>query len=175
MSIIPITPWLANRHRRAGSQIDTIVLHNTDFHDHEGLIEDLRRNNRSYHYISIPNGDIYKCVPYSALAFHANNSYGPHEAARGVSSEQDARHHFVELTTVNDYSVAICLIAPLGTATAEQLASLNTLISDLKTPLPKLKHLTTGAWVAPGQFPSFTQVDMVKLAIDSGLDLWFQG
>lgn len=175
MSIIPLTPWLAHRHRRAGCQIDTVVLHGTDLPDADALVADLRKTNRSYHYLALPSGDVVKCVPYSSLAFHANNSYGPHEAAKGVNREQDARYHFMECTTVNDYSVAICVVAPTGTATKEQIQAILNLISELKTPLPKLRHLTTGAWVAPGQFEPIQSLDPTQLAIDSGLDLWFPG
>lgn len=173
LSIIPVNPWLAHRHRRAGSQIDTVVLHNTEANDPISLIDELRRADRSYHYILDPVGDVHKCVPYSSLAFHANNSYGPHEAARGLNREQDARFHFVEHTTVNDYSIGMCLVTPMGKATAEQRTALLALINELKAPLPKLKTLTHCSWIAPGQFATFDQVDMVQLAIDSGLDLWF--
>jgi N-acetyl-anhydromuramyl-L-alanine amidase AmpD len=172
MSTVPLAPWLVHRPRRGATHIDTAVLHFSEEQDFEALVAHLRHLELSYHYIIAEDGTVHKCVPYSAMAYHANNSYGPHEAARGVSREQDARHHFVELTTVNEYTISICLIQSGGPPPEAQFVACRTLLQDLKTPLPKLKTLTTHAWVAPGQVPELDRFDIPRLAVEADLEVW---
>jgi N-acetyl-anhydromuramyl-L-alanine amidase AmpD len=175
MSTVPLAQWLAHRPRRGATTVDTVVLHHCDYPDFPRLVESLRESGHSYHYVADVDGTIYKCVPYSAVAFHAGNSYGPHEAARGISRQQDARHHFVELTSVNEYTIALCLMRPPsldGPCPDAQIGACASLIQDLKSPLPKLQYLTTHAWVAPGQSPEPVGLQIERLALAADLTLW---
>ncbi len=175
MSTVPLAQWLAHRPRRGATAVDTIVLHSSAHPSVDRLVDELRAQEHSYHYVIDVDGTVHKCVPYSAVAFHAGNSYGPHEAARGISRQRDVRHHFVELTSVNDYTISICFLRPdefSGPAPDVQVGACKTLIQDLKTPLPKLAYLTTHAFVAPGQVPELIGVDLVRLAAETSLAVW---
>ena len=176
MSTVPLAPWLAHRPRRGATAIDTVVLHFSNEPDFVRLVDELRQAGHSYHYVIDLDGTVHKCVPYSAVAFHAGNSYGPHEAARGLSAQQDARHHFVECTSVNEYTIAVCLMCQAESAsmTKEQMGACKTLLQDLKaTPLPKLQFLTTQAWIAPGQAPECASgEDLARLSVETELAIW---
>lgn len=172
MSTVPLASWLAHRPRRGATVVDTVVLHQSAQPAVAPLIEALRESRHSYHYVIDLDGTIHKCVPYCAVAFHAGNSYGPHEEARGTSRQRDGRHHFVELTSVNEYTIAICLMRGDGPAPPAQLKACAKFLQDLKEPLPRLTYLTTHEAVAPGQAEEFIGVDLEKLAIDAGLKVW---
>ncbi|MGV3613916.1 MAG: N-acetylmuramoyl-L-alanine amidase [Fimbriimonas sp.] len=175
MSTVPLAPWLAHRPRRGATVVDTVVLHHSAQPDFAHLVETLRDEGHSYHYVIDEDGTVHKCVPYSAVAYHAGNSYGPREAARGISRQRDARQHFVELTSVNEYTISICLMRSDdygGPCPKEQVWACQTLLQDLKTPLPKLTYLTTHAWVAPGQAQELTGLEIVSLAADTGMAVW---
>lgn len=175
MSTVPLATWLAHRPRRGATVVDTVVLHQSVQPDFAHLIEELRESRHSFHYVIDLDGTVNKCVPYCALAFHAGNSYGPHEAARNISRQQDQRHHFVELTSVNEYSIAICLMRSEelgGPCPKAQIDSVKAFLQDLKTPLPKLTYLTTYELVAPGQASPMIGLDLHQLAKDVGLTVW---
>lgn len=175
MSTVPLANWLAHRPRRGATVVDTVVLHQSVQPDFSLLVEELRESLHSYHYVIDLDGTIHKCVPYCAVAFHAGNSYGPHEAARGISAQRDQRHHFVELTSVNEYSIAICLMRSEeigGPCPKAQIDACKAFLQDLKTPLPKLAYLTTHELVAPGQGAPMIGLDLDKLAKEAGLTVW---
>ena len=116
MSLVPLTPWLAHRPRRGTTVIDTVVLHSCDHQNIDDLVQELRATDHSYHYILERDGTIVKGVPFSAIAFHCGNSYGPHEATRGISAERDGAGSFVLHPCVNEYTVGVCLMSPAGRA-----------------------------------------------------------
>jgi len=175
MSIVPLSPWLAHRPRRGAIPIDTVVLHASEQSDVDELIRTLRSEDHSYHYIVDRDGIILKCVPFSAVAFHCQNSYGPHEAARKISYERDSHGAFVEHTCVNEYSIGICLINNndgYDPYPKDQLAACSTLLRELKTPLPKLRHVTTHGFVAPGRHTDPAGLDVIDFARGVELDIW---
>ncbi len=175
MSIVPLSPWLAHRPRRGAIAVDTAVLHSREHHDIEDLIRELRSNDHSFHYLIERDGTICKGVPFSAVAFHCGNSYGPHEAARGVSCERDGCGAFVDHPCVNEYTLGICLLNDAAGGepySKAQFAACVALLRDLKTPLPKLTHVTTHAIVAPGRSSDPAGLDVIELARQAELKLW---
>lgn len=175
MSMIPLDPWLAHRPRRGATCVDTVVLHASEGDDFDEMIRTLRRDDHSFHYIIKRDGVIVKGVPYSNVAFHCGNSYGPHEAARGLSYDRDVHGAFVEHCCINDYSIGICLMNrndgedPYG---PDQWQACLTLIRDLKTPLPKLRYLTGHAMVAPNRATDPRGFDLAALSAAVELELW---
>ena len=175
MSVECIQPWLAHRPRRGATVVDTVVLHATCNGDLTEKIGELKDRGLSYHYIIDAMGLPHKCVPYSAVAFHAGNSYGPHEAARGTSRQQDNNHNFVEMTSVNEYSLGICVVNcndPSDPCTPEQEDACVWLLKELRTSLRSLKFLTTHYWVSPGRATDPATLDVEKIARQTGLELW---
>jgi N-acetyl-anhydromuramyl-L-alanine amidase AmpD len=175
MSVECIQPWLAHRPRRGATVVDTIVLHATGKDDLRETLAELKEKGLSYHYIIDRAGLPHKCVPYSAVAFHAGNSYGPHEATRGTSREQDSNHNFVEMTSVNEYSIGLCLVNindGLDACTQEQVDACGWLIKELRASLASLKFLTTHYWVSPGRANDPTGIDVERIAKKAGLEIW---
>jgi N-acetyl-anhydromuramyl-L-alanine amidase AmpD len=175
MSVECIQPWLAHRPRRGATVVDMIVMHATGNDDLPEKIAVLKEKGLSYHYIIDRMGLPHKCVPYSAVAFHAGNSYGPHEATRGISSEQDANHNFVDMTSVNEYTIGICLVnANDGTdsCTPEQVDACVWLIKELRVSVKSLKYITTHYWVSPGRATDPDGLDIKQLAKKTGLEIW---
>jgi N-acetyl-anhydromuramyl-L-alanine amidase AmpD len=155
--------------------IDTAVLHASEHEDVESLVHELRVQDHSYHYIVDRDGTIYKGVPFSAIAFHCGNSYGPHEASRGISCERDAAGTFVEHPCVNEYTLGVCLINMndgVDPYTPEQIKACFTLLNDLKTPLPKMRYLTSHAMVSPGKHSDPVGFDLAGMAKELGLEVW---
>ena len=176
MSIVPLSPWLAHRPRRGAITTDTVVLHASDQTDVDELVRALRTEEHSYHYIVDPDGVIPKCVPFSAVAFHCQNSYGPHEALRHVSSERDGHGGFMEHTCVNEYTIGVCLIHDGGGTAAYPKAQTDAcaaLLKDLKTPLPKLRYVTTHAAVSPNRATDPEGFDVAAFAVAAELEAWF--
>jgi len=175
MSIVPLNPWLAHRPRRGAIAIDTVVLHAGEQLEVDALVRELRATEHSYHYIIDRDGTVLKCVPFAAVGYHCQNSYGPHEASRRVSLERDGHGAFVEHTCVNEYSVGVCLMNlndGQDPYPASQIAACIHLLIDLKTPLPKLRYLTTHAYVAPGRHTDPAGLDVDSLAKVTELELW---
>jgi len=175
MSVECIQPWLAHRPRRGATVVDTIVMHATGNDDLPGTIGTLKEKGLSYHYIIDRMGLPHKCVPYSAVAFHAGNSYGPHEVARGTSREQDANHNFVDMTSVNEYTIGLCLVNSddgVDAFTKEQVDACEWLIKELRVSLKSLKYLTTHYWVSPGRATDPASLDVHRLAKKTGLEIW---
>lgn len=167
MPLVPLSPWLAHRPRRGATVIDTVVLHASRTDDTDELIRELRASDHSYHYIIERDGTVRKCVPYPAVAFHTGISYGPHEAARGVSGE--------EHTCVIEYSIGVCFVNlndGFDPYTREQIGACAALLTDLKTPLPKLRWLTTDALVSKGRHDDPMGFDVFALAKRCGLEVW---
>ena len=178
MSVECIQPWLAHRPRRGATVVDTVVLHATCNDDLTAKLTELKDRGLSYHYMIDRFGVPHKCVPYSAVAFHAGNSYGPHEATRGTSREQDSHHNFVEMTSVNEYSLGICVVncnEPTDPCTPEQEEACIWLLKELRTSLPSLKYLTTHYWVSPGRATDPANLDVAKIAAKTGLEIWTPG
>jgi len=175
MSVECIQPWLAHRPRRGATVVDTIVLHATCNDDLHAKIGELKDKGLSYHYIIDRAGLPHKCVPYSAVAFHAGNSYGPHEATRGTSRQQDANHFFVEMTSVNEYTIGLCLVNNNDGSdpfTPQQVDACVWLIKELKESLSSLKYLTTHACVSPGRTTDPDTLDIARIAKKAGLEVW---
>lgn len=175
MSVETIQPWLAHRPRRGATVVDTIVMHATGNENMQETISQLKDRGLSYHYIIDRLGVPHKCVPYSAVAFHAGNSYGPHEAARGTSREQDMHHNFVDLTSVNEYSIGLCLVnLDDGTDaySQEQVDTCIWLIKELKASISALRLLTTHYWVSPGRMTDPVNLDIRHIAKKTGLEIW---
>lgn len=175
MSVIPLTPWLYHRPRRGATVVDTAVLHASAHESVDDLVRELRADDHSYHYILDRNGTIFKGVPFSAAACHCGNSYGPHEAARGVSTTLDGIGQFVEHTCVIEYSLGICLMNKNDGAEPyprAQIETLSTLLKDLKTPLPKLRYLTSHALISPGRFYDPRGLALEPIAKTCGLEIW---
>jgi len=173
MSIVPLSPWLAHRPRRGATVVDTVVLHADEHEDIEELVRELRHKDASYHYIIDRNGAVLKCVPFSAVAFHCSNSYGPHEASRGVSYERDAHGGFIQHSCINDYTLGICLLNNGAESyPKEQIEACQFLVRDLKTPLPKLRYVTSHACVAPGRAVDPSGFDFAHLAKFAELEIW---
>jgi N-acetyl-anhydromuramyl-L-alanine amidase AmpD len=175
MSVECIQPWLAHRPRRGATVVDTIVLHATATNALQETLDGLKEKGLSYHYIIDRAGTAHKCVPYSAVAFHAGNSYGPHEAARGTSREQDANHNFVDMTSVNEYTIGLCLVnLNDGTDgyTQEQFDACIWLIKELKGFLASLKYVTPHYCVSPGRVTDPVGLDIERIAKKTGLEIW---
>jgi len=178
MSVECIQPWLAHRPRRGATVVDTIVMHATCSDDLLGTIVQLKEKGLSYHYIIDRMGLPHKCVPYSAVAFHAGNSYGPHEAARSISREQDSNRNFIDMTSVNEYSLGICLVNCNDGSDAmsqEQADACVWLIKELRQSLKSLKFITTHYWVSPGRVTDPDTLDIHRLAKKTGLEIWTPG
>jgi N-acetyl-anhydromuramyl-L-alanine amidase AmpD len=178
MSTTALDSWLAHRPRRGATLIDTVVLHATGTDDMDQWLHDLRQANLSYHYVILKDGECHKCVPFSAVAFHAGNSWGPHEEKRGVAHEQDSHGHFVELTSVNEYTIGVCL-QNLNDGFDEypkvQMEACIELLCDLKEKVTKLQFLTTHAMVAPGQHTDPAGLDAERIAKKADLGFWSPG
>ena len=176
MSIVPLNPWLAHRPRRGVTIIDTAVLHASETEDVDSLVHDLRTQDHSYHYIVDRDGTIYKGVPFSAIAFHCGNSYGPHEAARGVSCERDPAGTFVQHPCVNEYTLGICFINlndGVDPYTPQQIEACSTLLKDLKSgPLSKMRFLTSHAMVSPGKHTDPVGLNILSIAKEAKLGIW---
>jgi len=175
MSVECIQPWLAHRPRRGATVVDTIVMHATCNEDLQQKLSELKEKGFSYHYIIDRAGLPHKCVPYSAVAFHAGNSYGPHELARGISKEQDANHNFVDMTSVNEYSIGLCLVNTNEEGdlySQEQLDACVWLIKELKGSLPALKYITGHMTVSPGRVSDPAGLDIARIAKKTGLEVW---
>jgi len=174
MSTVPLGQWLAHRPRR-GATVDTVVLHATGVDDCDSCLCELREKGLSYHYLIDRDGIVHKCVPYSAVAFHAGNSYGPHEQSRGTPADQDSHHNFVEMTSVNEYSVGVCFVNRddgLDCVTQEQFDACVAVLQDLRTGLPKLRYVTTHAIVSPGRVTDPCAIDPESVARRVGLEVW---
>ncbi|MDR3691983.1 MAG: N-acetylmuramoyl-L-alanine amidase [Fimbriimonas sp.] len=152
-----------------------MVLHATPCENVSSAVAQLKSQGLSYHYIIDRTGLSHKCVPYSAVAFHAGNSYGPHEAARGTSKQQDAHFNFVELTSVNEYSIGISLVNDNDGADPyprEQIDACIGLIKELAATLKSLKYVTTHSLVSPGRMTDPVGIDIVRISQQTGLDIW---
>ena len=160
--------------------MDTIILHATAGAEETassaaGALSTLRQRGLSYHYIIAKDGTIYKCVPYRNVAFHAGNSYGPHEEERGISNVQDGAW-FVEDTSVNPYTVGISFVNlddGSDPFTDDQLQAADDLIQQLKEALP-LKWISTHWAVSPKRKidPNQNNFAFRHFADRVGLEAW---
>lgn len=131
-----------------------VVMHSTAGSTLGGAVSTLRARRLGYHYLIDVNGDIWKGAPVSTTVGHAGNSYGPREAARGVSREQNARKEFTAKCGVNSYSIGVSFVNPNDgktPLTKEQMASAVWLLRELKLHNPRLVWITTHAIVSPGR------------------------
>ncbi len=177
MSVETIQPWLVHRPRRGATVVDTIVLHASGTETLDEIVATLKERGLSYHYIIDRAGVPHKCVPYSAVAFHAGNSYGPHEAARGNSREQDMHQNFVDLSNVNEYTIGLCFVNlndGTDAYTNEQIDACIRLIKELKESIKALKYLTTHYWVSPGRVTDPVNLDVHFIAKKTALEIWAQ-
>lgn len=166
--------WLAHRARPAKTIVDTVVLHATGGRSLEGAIETLQQRGLSYHYLIEENGTITKCAPADSVAFHAGNSYGPHEAAAGVKTRQNKACEFTAKCSVNDYTIGIAFVNKndgLDPYESRQQAAAEQLIRELKAVYP-LRYVTTHAIVSPGRKDDPQGYPLRGLADRVGLEPW---
>lgn len=180
MTILNLATWLASRPRKPDAVVDTIVLHATAGGTLSGALSTLRLRGLSYHYLiedaaSGRDGVITKGVPAGRIAFHAGNSYGPHEDRRGVSRQRGAGSNFMAGCSVNGYTIGISFvnandgIDPYGTL---QVDSCVLLINALKVQFPALRWLTTHAIVSPGRKTDPRSFPVATVAARVGLQVW---
>jgi N-acetyl-anhydromuramyl-L-alanine amidase AmpD len=183
MTITNCTPWMPHGDRPEGAQVDTVVLHATGHGratSFDSVVRFMRRSANtnspvSYHVLINHNGNGVKGVPYAKRAFHAGNSYGPHEQAAGVSRAKNRKGEFSARCGVNGYSVGISFYnMNLGVEpyTAAQLRSACRVIEALKLQFPGLRWITTHAEVAPGRKTDPIAFDLDKFAGECGLWAW---
>jgi N-acetylmuramoyl-L-alanine amidase len=153
----PLGKWLPSRTRHASTT--TIVLHATDGKSAGSSISWLRQIGLSYHYIIERDGEIFKCVPISRVAFHAGRSVGP------------------EGPNVNGYSIGIAFAnyeSGQEKITAEQIVACAELVQDLSAG-SWVSFLTTHYWVSPGRKtdPSMLpKADIFRMAKAAGIRVW---
>lgn len=140
--------------------ITTIVLHSTGT---KGIESPLRwltnaKSRVSAHYVVGRDGEVYKLVPVSKVAWHAGKSTGP----SGVG--------------VNAYSVGIEIVGKDSEAdwTPAQIETVKALVKELASACPTIKWLTTHAEVAepPGRKTDPRLFPVDPIAIESGLKIW---
>lgn len=176
MKVTNLVNWLASRART--ERCTTIVLHSTDGASAGSSISWLRKIGLSYNYVIERDGQITKCVPLSRYAFHAGNSYGPHEERKGVSRRQDRHGNFVAGCSVNSYSVGISFAnyesrgEPLTDAQLDACAWLVKVIADSSD---DIRWLTTHAFVSPGRKKDprwLSAANLLAIAKHAGLVVW---
>lgn len=121
-------------------KIDTIIVHTSydaignDPYSVDGIIAIYKEYNVSAHYLIGRNGNIYRLVADKDIAWHA-----------GASEMPDGR------TNINDFSIGIEVVNTKdGKFTADQYASLNRLIDQLKEKYP-VKNVLGHEDIAPGR------------------------
>jgi N-acetylmuramoyl-L-alanine amidase len=157
MQIRLLKPMLPHRRRKPGVVVDTIVLHATAGSTVQSAVDTLRERGLSYHHLIAKNGQIVKCAPALAVAFHAGQSLGPQGPA------------------VNEYSVGISFVNlndGVDPYTAAQEASVRALLSSLIVAMPSLRILTTHRAIAPRRKSDPLNYDVRALAADLGLQLF---
>ncbi len=174
--LISLQPWLEHGAERKGTEL--LVLHATAGSSASGAIDTLRERGLSYHYIVAKSGEIIKCAPTSVEAYHAGNSYGPLEEARGLSREQDSEHRFVCDPGVNHYSIGISFVNMndgVDGYTPEQTESGLWLAARVRDEFPGLKWVSTHAILSPGRKSDPLGYDLDAFASSCGLKPWRYG
>lgn len=177
MTIYPLDPPLAHHLRVASPSL--IVLHATGGSTASGAIDTLREKGFSYHYLiegpREQDGKVIKCVPASSVAYHAGNSYGPHEEQAHVSSHQDDGSNFVAHCSVNSYSLGVSFVnmddgvAPYSEAQVDSAAEL---VKELVAAYPTITAITTHKIVSPGRKTDPTGFDVASFGQRVGLPVW---
>jgi len=183
MDIVALPSWLASRARKSTTVVDTVLLHATAGTSLSGALSALRNGELSYNYLIEDarhghDGRITKSVAASRVAFHAGNSYGPHEEKRGVSRVQDRRKRFVAGCGVNEYTIGVSFVNAndgVDPYSKAQFDAARVLIVALKGQFPGLKWLTTHAIVSPGRKSDPRGFDVDRLASETGLAVWRYG
>ncbi len=152
-----LTPWLAHRPRRMGTNTNTVVVHATAGSNIEGAVSTLRKRGLSYHYIIGPSGKIVKCAPARQEAYHAGVSVGPQGAS------------------VNRYSIGVALVNlndgkdPYDLA---QMDALEWLLPQLRGMMDEYKFLTTHAAISWPRKSDPYKLDLRPVAGRVGLSFW---
>ena len=173
--VTPVAPWLAHRDRALDPTL--VVLHATAGGNVSGAVETLRDRGLSYHAIVAPDGLIFKGCPLGSVAFHAGNSYGPNEAARGVSRAQNKVKEFTARPTpcVNGYSVGLAFVNlddGKDAYDAPQVDALAWFVGEVRKQFPGIKWITTHAIVSPGRKIDPLGFDLDAFAKRVGLPVW---
>ena len=175
----PVVHTLANPlpHRARTFDPSLIVLHATAGSNVSGAIETLRDRGLSYHYLVAPDGEVFKGCPLGAVAFHAGNSYGPREAAAGVSRAQNRAREFTAKPTpcVNGYSVGIALVNlddGKDAYDAPQVESARWLVGQVRAQFPGVSAVTSHAVVSPGRKVDPLGFDLDGFGRAVGLPVW---
>lgn len=167
--------WLPHRSRSTPPTM--IVMHATAGANVQGALDTLRDRGLSYHYIIAPTGEITKCCPLNAVAFHAGNSYGPKEAAVGVSRAQNHAKEFTAKPTpcVNGYTVGIAFVNKddgHDTYDLAQVESAKWLVGQIRKMFSGVTHVTSHAIVSPGRKIDPLGFPIDDFALDVGLKVW---
>jgi N-acetyl-anhydromuramyl-L-alanine amidase AmpD len=175
MRIEVLKPFLVTKSRPTGKKVTTIVMHATAGASLDGAVSTLRERGLAYHYIIEKNGTIWKTAPYSAMASHAGNSYGPDEQKKGLSRKQNDVAKFTARCSVNAYTIGISFVnrdTGKDPFTAAQEAAARELITTLMAENPNLTWVTTHAIVSPKRKVDPNGFDIDGLARDVGLKVW---
>ncbi len=177
MKIIELTRPFASHPRDAPPSL--IVMHATAGANASGAIETLREKGYGYHYIvkdeDEGDGTVLKCVATDRVCYHAGNSYGPREEARGVSRVQGEGARFVAGCSVNGYSIGISFVNmddgrdPFSPA---QTQAARALVAALRAAIPTISAITTHAIVSPRRKVDPLGFDIDALGKATRLPVW---
>ena len=183
---------LPHRTRPSGAAIDLIVLHATAGRENPdssiGNAEaTLRERGLSYHYLIAKDGTVYEAVAPEFQASHAGSSYGPQEAAAGLSRAQfgntrenrrlDRVYKFRTGCSVNPTSIGISFVNlndGIDPYPAVQIAAGIDLVRELRQRFTQLKWVTTHYAVSPKRKsdPRGPGFDLAAFATACGLPAW---
>lgn len=173
LSLRVLRPSLASRVRRGKPVL--VVLHATAGSTLLGALQTLRDRGLSYHFLIDRDGSVIQAVDPKRVALHAGSSYGPLEAAAGVSRRQDKDGFFEAGCSVNPCSIGISFVNRndgKDPYTAAQATACTALIERLKVQFPSLVHLSTHALVSPGRKNDPLGFDAAGMARQAGLRFW---
>jgi N-acetyl-anhydromuramyl-L-alanine amidase AmpD len=169
--------YLVSRPRK--KDIKMIVVHATGGGSFSGAWETLKLRGLGYHAI-LPDeddwghGDVIKCVPDSRYCFHAGNSYGPEEAAEGISRRQNSSGEFIAKTSVNDYTLGISFVNNdngRDPYSAKQHQACVDRCVQWALAYPSIAWISTHYYVSPRRKTDPMGYDILKLVADVNLKL----
>lgn len=159
-----------------------IVLHSTAGRSLKSDIGTLRNKGLSYNYLIDRGGEIWKAVASSKEAYHAGNSYGPREAACGISHEMNGKSEYTARCSVNAYTIGISFVNlndGKDPITLAQLTAATALVKELKAAIPSIEYVTSHRLITMNFDRSGRSrkvdprgVDMPAFAKNVGLELW---
>lgn len=154
MQLRDVTPWLRYGERQAEVLVDTVLLHATATETMESAVRVLVERGLSYHFLVDRTGEVARCVPSGAMAFHAGESFGPN----GPS--------------VNRYSVGIALVNRNDGLERYPHEQIDALVELVRSESEVFRWLTTHAEVSPGRKSDPLGLDSRKVAERCALKYW---